>query len=622
MKSATLLNQALQLQHQGELRKARALYERVLKVEPRNVQALHLLGVIAAQTDHHQWAVDLITRAIALVPGEAALHNDLGNALIELRRVEEAIASFGRAIALNPDYAEAYYNRGDALYQAGRLSDALESYDASIARKPDFPAAHNNRGNVLRDFGRTDDALASYERALTLDPSDAQLHLNRATELRKLRRLEDAVASYSRAIELQPTLVEAHNDLGTALRELGRPLEALASLDRALALAPKLADAHVNRANALLDLQRIEESILEFDRALALQPDHPEAINNRGNALKCSGRIEEALKSFDLALALRPDYADAYLNKGVALLASGRLQEGWPLYERRWSSEVGGPRARFAPDWKGGTHTKSLLVLPEQGVGDQIFYSSMLLDLQKFADEITVAVDARLLALYERSFGADGLRIVSMKDALPATESQVYMASLGQFLRNDFASIGQARSPYLKSCPQRRATLRESLLGSNRLLCGVSWKSKAPLSGGQKSLSLETLSPLLSVSDVTFVNLQYGDTREEQDRLSERAGLDLTDVSSVDNFNDLDGLAALIDACDVVVSVSNTTAHLAGALGKNLLLMLPQGSGLLWYWHYDRSDCPWYPTATLVRQAHAGAWDDVVAAVERTVRQL
>jgi len=587
MKSAALMNQAMQLHQQGQLQKARALYERVLKVEPTNVQALHLLGVVAAQTGHHQWAVDLISRAIARHPGDATFHNNRGNSLIELGRIEEALGSFDRAIALNPDYAEAYYNRGDALHRLGRLEEALSSYDATVARAPDFSHAHNNRGNVLRDLGRTEEALVSYDRAIMCDPLDAELHFNRATVLRKLRRLEVAVTSYARAIELNPMLADAHNDLGATLRDLGRPMEALSILDRAISLAPEQANAHVNRGTVLLDLEQAEESILSFDRAIAL----------------------------------KPDYSDAYANKGHALLAAGRLREGWPLYERGCDSGIRGEMVRFAPDWDGRTQTSSLLVLPEQGVGDQIFYASMLLDLQAFSDAVTVAVDPRLVTLFERSFSPDGIRVVSSQEAIPDAACQVYMGSLGQHLRNDFEFVARARIPYLESCTARRSELRNGLAGNSRMLCGVSWRSTSPRTGNQKSVSLQTLAPLFSLPDVAFLNLQYGDTQEEQARLREATGLNLINVNSVDNFNDLDGLAALIDACDVVVTVSNTTAHLAGALGKNLMLILSKGQGLLWYWHYHRSDSPWYPTARLFRQNDADCWDDVVESVKQVVIQ-
>lgn len=622
MRSAALLTQALQLHQQGQLQKARALYERVLKAEPKSVQALHLLGVLAAQTGHYQWSVDLIGRAIALVPGEATFHNDRGNALVELGRTEDAIASFERAIALRPDYAEAYYNRGDALQNLRRLDDALASYDAAIAAAPDFFEAHNNRGNVLRELERHEEAAASYRHALTLQPADVDAQLNLARALRAMHRLEEAGAAYQRTLELRPDLVDAMSDMGGVLRDLGHTDRALDVLNHALQLAPDHAPARVNRGAVLIDLGHPEEALRDCDHALSIEPRNAQAHGNRGNALRSLDRFAEAIESYDRAIALAPDFHDPYGNKAATLLADERFREGWPLYERGWDSGGRGKKMRLAPDWDGATRTRSLLVLSEQGVGDQILYSSMLPDARALADELTVVVDPRMVPLFARSFAADGIRVLGRDDPLPAADRQIYLGSLGQHFRLEATHFQRARNPYLGASRERRDALRAALGEPERLICGLSWSSKAARTGSLKSLALEALAPLLSLPGATFVNLQYGDTREERARLEASSGLRLVDVPSIDNFNDLDGLAALIDACDVVITVSNTTAHLAGALGKHVFVLLSDSPGLFWYWHRRRDDSLWYPSARLVRQSQRGRWDDAVAAVTGHVHAM
>jgi predicted O-linked N-acetylglucosamine transferase (SPINDLY family) len=267
-------NRGLALHQQGKLAEAERIYSEVLEQAPNHFDALHLLGVIAVQTKQTERAVELITKAIGLNAKLAAAHSNLGSALRDLSRPEEALASYDKAIGLKPDSAEAYSNRGEALRDLKRPEDALASCDKAIALKPDYANAYNNRGNALMD----------------------------------LRRPEDALASYDKAIALKPDYAEAYSNRGEALRDLKRPEDALASCDKAIALKPDYADAYNNRGNALMDLRRPEDALASYDKAIALKPDGAEAYNNRGNALIDLKRPEDALASYDKAIALKSNY--------------------------------------------------------------------------------------------------------------------------------------------------------------------------------------------------------------------------------------------------------------------------------------------------------------------------
>jgi hypothetical protein len=255
-------------------------------------------------------------------------------------------------------------------------------------------------------------------------------------------------------------------------------------------------------------------------------------------------------------------------------------------------------------------------------LGDEIFYAGVLSDIRGYADEITVCVDPRLLSLYRRSF--DGLTFMSAGIAAESQKysAQIYLGSLCRYFREGDNAISNVTTPYLKACSSRAKRMRNLLARDGELICGLSWFSKNNKFGKDKSLSLQDLDPLFLLPDVKFVDLQYGDTLEEQAEFEKVSGRSLASVPQVDKFNDIDGLAALIEACDVVVTVSNTTAHLAGALGKPVFVMLPYSSGLFWYWHTDREDSPWYPSAKLFRQERAGDWAGTVARVRESLAKL
>ncbi|MGP0090557.1 MAG: tetratricopeptide repeat protein [Xanthobacteraceae bacterium] len=332
--------QALTFHQAGRLAEAEQIYRQILRAQPRHFDCLHLLGIIYAQRGNHAEAVGQIDVALQINPRVAVAHNNRANALWQLRRPDEALASCERAIALKPDYPEAFNNRGNALRELKRPQEALASYDRAIALKPNYVEAFNNRSIALRELKRPEEALASCERAIALKPDYAEAFYSRGNALRELKRPEEALASYDRAIALKPNYVEAFNNRGVALGELQRVEESLASYDRAVTLKPDYAEAFDNRGNALRKLQRLDEALASCDRALALKPDQADTLNSRGVVLRQLKRPDEALGSYDRAIALKPDYADAFHNRGAALRDLARLDEALASFDQAVAAEA------------------------------------------------------------------------------------------------------------------------------------------------------------------------------------------------------------------------------------------------------------------------------------------
>ena len=229
---------ATELHLQGRLPDAERLYQRILKTVPDHFDALHLLGVLKAQTGNGAAGAELIGKALALNPGDAAAHSNLGNVFLSLARFEDAVGSCERALALRPDFADAHANRGIALRALGRFEEALASFDCALEYSPDDSATHNNRAVALRALGRFEEALASCERAVALTPDYADAHINRGAALRALGRLEEALASCDRALALRPESPEALNSRGGVLCLLKRFEEAAGSYEKLLDVAP------------------------------------------------------------------------------------------------------------------------------------------------------------------------------------------------------------------------------------------------------------------------------------------------------------------------------------------------------------------------------------------------
>jgi protein O-GlcNAc transferase len=329
---AITLQNALALHQQGQLAQAEPLYRTILREVPNHFDALHLLGVIEYQRKHCVAAVQLISQALEFNPKSASAHSNLGVALRDLKRHEEALASFDRALAIDPGYAEALNNRGIALHDLERHEEALASYDRALAANPDYAEAASNRGDALCQLKRHEEALADYDHALAIKPDYAEASSHRGDALRELRRHEAALASYDRALAIKSDFVQALNNRGVALSNLERHEEALASFERALAFDPDHAEALNNRGVVLRDLRRYEEALVSCDQALEVRPDYVEALNNRGIVLRDLKRCEEALASCDRALAIRPSYAEALNTRGTALRDLKRHKEALANY--------------------------------------------------------------------------------------------------------------------------------------------------------------------------------------------------------------------------------------------------------------------------------------------------
>jgi len=318
----------------GALSEAELLCRQVLAVKADAIDALNLLGIIAAQTGRTQEAAELLGRAVAVNPANAAAHNNYGNMLQQLGRLDEALASYDRALKLKPDYAEAYNNRGNTLQGLERPDEALESYECALKIRPDDAVAYTNRGAALHELKRRDEALESYDKALKLRPDYAEAYRNRGVTLQALGRPDEALECYNRALKLGPDHAEAYYNRANALQELERLVEALESYDQAVRLKPNHAEAYNNRGNTLYGLKRPDEALASYDQALKLRPDYAEAYNNCGLALQELWRLDEALDAYDRALKIKSDYAEAYNNRGLALQALERPEDALGSYDR------------------------------------------------------------------------------------------------------------------------------------------------------------------------------------------------------------------------------------------------------------------------------------------------
>ncbi|MDR2212149.1 MAG: tetratricopeptide repeat-containing glycosyltransferase family protein [Pseudomonadales bacterium] len=491
-------------------------------------------------------------------------------------------------------------------HQRGQFQQAIAVYDQVLALAPDNVEAYYNQAIALSRLGRRGEALKNYERAITLQANSHLLHFGRGNELDALGRYEEALASYERASNFKPDFFEAYDNRGNVLSKLNRHEEALVNHERGIALRPEIAELHYNRGHVLAELSRYDEALASYDRAIALKPDYAEAYHNRGFVLRNLGFIEEALAAHERAIALNPRNALALYSKALIQLLFGNYTHGFALYE--WRLRGGIPRKfrEFTqPRWHGEITDQIVLLHAEQGLGDSIQMLRYLPLVKARAPQLVLDVPTILHPLLG-SF-VEGLSLVQNSGALPPFDLHCPLMSLPFAFGTTFDTI-PARVPYLTAPAERLPKWRARLPVSAKPRVGLVWSTSPNPYARHRNIALESLVPLLRLEGFSFVSLQL-EYREHDLPLLAQLPIERID----DAIADFGDTAAAIEQCDLVISVDTAVAHLTGALGKALWVLLPFVAD--WRWSRNRNDSPWYPTARLFRQTRRDDWEGVIASV-------
>jgi tetratricopeptide (TPR) repeat protein len=465
--------------------------------------------------------------------------------------------------------------------QEGNFPSARLFINQILRVQPKHPEALRLNGVIQTLEGNHEEALGWIERAIQVDKKNGVAYSNKGSILLELDRPDDAINCYKKAIQLNPTYAEAYSNLG----------------------------------NAYQKIRQYDLAISAYHKALSIESSNPMFLCNLGNAQWKLGLIDDAIFSYKKVLHIDPNYVDARNNLAHLDLLRFNFEEGWKGYEYRWISNENrpSPLQTTRPVWQGASSKNRLLVWGEQGIGDQILYASMLGNLMSSSQPVTLATDKKLVNLFQRSFPS--LKVVDKQIALDENlyNEHIPMGSLGQFFRSDIHSFKNGPEKYLILDDAIAKNIKLNIPSNDRPNCGLSWSSSSSKLSSDKSIALQEMSPIFQLhSKLNFVNLQYGETAAERNLIKESLGVSIHDIEAVDLYDDLDGLLAVIAACEIIVTCSNTTAHLAGALGKETLLLLPVGNAKFWYWHNIEGKSLWYPSVRVFPQKSPGDWSDPI----------
>lgn len=498
--------------------------------------------------------------------------------LHEAGRLHEAEAAYRRLLEHDPQSAKGRYLLGTLLHQTGRSEAAILELERACAQRSDMPAIYINLGAAYLQMGRTTEAIKACTRAVEMVPDNPDAHFNLGHGLLEIRDWAGATRAYENYIRLRPNDGKGYGALGDALKERGQ----------------------------------FEAAMAAFETAMTLTPDHPGAYLGVADLLLRRGLSQAALTVMD---GIAQNAArDATLQRRAAemRLTLGQLAQGWDAYDDVRLLSIGAaPADAPPPHWKGEDLSgKTILIRAEQGIGDEVLFAGLIPEIAARAARLAIICSPRMTPILRRSFPAADVRNVPHDETF---DFQVAAGSLGRYLRRSFESFPK-HAGYLAADPEKCAALRRKYedLAQGRRIVGIAWKSKHNVLGSSKSADLLNLHAILQTPGALFVNLQYGDCAAEIADVRAKLGVEIYQDAQIDSLTDMDGFFAQIAALDLVVTTSNSAAHIAGSLNIPTWLLLPQGRAALWYWFQHRADSPWYPSMRIIRGSGATpdqAWE-------------
>ena len=558
LKDNARLDEARSWHLNGEFLAAQSTYESLMKKYPGNGVVQGLLGALFVDSGAPKQAIPVLQRATRHNKKDANAHYNLGLAFAEIDKHAEAIGAYKRAIAADPKHTKAYYNLGFSYRRCDRLAEAVKAFERDFAIAP--------ASDTCRLLTRTFMELEKFDRAL--------FYANRCVELEGARP----------------------EDLNLLI----------VLICRQMALAPAIST------------QEAEELIALADHATTLTPNSVPALVNQGRAYSQLGRFEAALPPLQAALQLEPEHDTAHSLYGIALLTEGKLFEGW--HERTVLERM---RKMVTPTgvsrWQGQLQSGyKLWVTREQGVGDQILYARMLQDLVAAGVDVTLVCEKRIHPLFERSFPEVTLSTGLDEDAQKLQDGFATLGELHLTLRKDLAAI-PAPENYLLPDADLKEKFRARYANAypGKTITGIAWRSHSEVNGAGKSVPLDELLPVLQSPDRVFVCVQYGEGWDELQAHAEKHGYLVHYDEDADSLASLEDGAAQLAALDELVSVSNASVHMAGAMGVACHVLV--GQRPVWHWFSENTApdalSPWYTNVRLYRQQSLSDWHAPIAQI-------
>lgn len=653
-----LIQKGLTEQQAGRLSLAKSFYEQVLRLEPRHPDALNLLGVLALQAGDPQQAAALIGKAIEVQPGNPGLHANLAQVYLESRRAVEAHDAFRRAANLDPRNPQFTVGAAVCLALQGKNAEAEGLMRRVLQDHPGYSLGWYNLGNLLRDHGRHVEAMEIYQRAIRVDPSLADAHNELGRLLHQAHQFDEAEQAYRKRLALEPDSAPGSINLASLLIDRGKSADAIHLCREAIARLSARADTsdlHWMLGCALAQQGDLASARTAFGAAVAVAPGHVRALSAYGVALFHTGRAREGIRCIARAQELEPHLSESGHGMAGILLSLGDMPSGWRAYRQRPARAAAAEKfshVKFAAETNPGLEGKSVLLLREQGLGDELFFLRFAPELKSRGATITYHAHAKIASMLSRVGALN--RVIAGEMPRPAADLTVMVGDLPGLLgpleaspypapevspsarpdtaavESDFPSLPRVFYPRLPAplklevLPQQLRDMKERLSGLGPPpYIGLTWRAgTAPEQQGaawmlHKEIPVARLGAAVRSVSGTLLALQRNPRPGEIEELSASAGKPVHDLTALNE--DLEAMLALLALAGEYIGVSNTNMHLRAGVGRTARVLMPCPAE--WRWFPSGSESPWFPGFRIYRQGPDGSWDGALRALERDLQE-
>ena len=643
--------------NENKFAEARLIFEKIIKVDQNNFDALHCLGILNASEKKFEHAEIFFKKSLSIKPNHLLANNNYANLLMDNGNYQKAKVLFSKCDELSPNNHVVLLNIGKCFYFTNELDRAYKYFEKSsnlkknnddailnmsiiLQHKEDYKAAINlldqiiafndkhfyawhYKGISLEKMGLYDEAILCFQRSISLKKEfkDPYIYLGKIFKAQK--RYDSAIEVLLKATENLNDLESIYVNLSSIYIEINNnSFEADYSLaisysKKALSYNKDNFFALNNFAICLFQELKLNEAIQAYKRVIEINPIFAEAYRNLGILYNYVGDYEKSEMNYEKSLKLEPEHDFSNFIFSETKLFQNKFEDAWRYFEYRFKDLGSTPAVKKPnfqiPEWSPEQGWKKILIYGEQGLGDQILFSTIIPELKNKFEKVSLLINERLCRVYKDSFPSE-IEILPINEPINEKlyDYQIPIGSLGQYFRK---SIDDFRSPY----PLLRIN-NDRFEKNKKLRCGFTWKSKGAPKSQQKSLNLELLRDLFEISGIEYFSIQYSADPYEIDNLNKKLKNKIKIPNNLDIFNDIYGLLKFIDSCDFIFSTSNTNAHLSAALGKPTYLLLPKGYGKIWYWENDFNEKNlWYPSIKKFYQKNQGDWSDPISLLKEEI---
>jgi tetratricopeptide (TPR) repeat protein len=491
---------------------------------------------------------------------------------IEMKLYEKALIFLDTIIKSNKKMPEVFYHKGICHGNLRQYGEAIISYEMAITLKKDYIEPYIQLGQLLKQISKLDEAIKVLLIALNNVKQKELINTN-ISEIFYIKKNYDLSIKHA----------------NEAIKDNKNNYHAV-----------------INIANCYIDLGHIEKAIRILENIAIKNKNVSMIFTNLGYSYKLLGNYDKANLNYQKAITINPNNCDAHFNLSHIKLGENNFKDGWYHYEQRWGTKKFSYKLNFEkPLWNLKLGYGRILIWAEQGIGEQILFSTILPELSSHFKKVLVAINDKLVPVFKLRFKDIEVLPVSQKVNEDKFDFHLPIGSLGKFFRKDHNSFPHT--------PVSSFTKEKKITNNSKPRCALSWISSNEDLKKNKSMKLNDLVDIISIKEFEFFNIQYTNEQDEVDDFFKDHGIKINNIEGVDPFNDLLGLTDFINTCDFVITVSNTNAHLAASLGIPTYLLLPLSKGKFWYWSNEKNNKNlWYPSILKFQQCKAGSWIDPV----------